>query len=53
MVGLETVQHPHQTLGRQLLPDSVDNQQAVEALALLVVGQVSPDQEDQVLKAAR
>ena len=53
MVGLETVQHPYQTLGRQLWPDSVDDQQVVEALAFLFVSQVSPDQEDQVLNATR
>ena len=53
MVGLEAAQHPNQTLGRQLWPDSVDDQQVVEALVLLFVGQVSPDQEDQVLNAAR
>ena len=53
MVGLEVVQHPHQTRRRQLWHDSVDDQQVVEALAFLVVGQVPSDQEDQVLNAAR
>ena len=38
MVGIEADQHPHQTLGKQLWHDSVDDQQVVEALAFLVVG---------------
>lgn len=52
MVGLQIVQHPHQALRWQLWHDSVDDQKVVETLALLIVGQVATDQEDQVLHAA-
>ena len=53
MVGLEVVQHPHQTRRRQLWHDSVDDQLVVEALAFFIVGQVSPDQKDPAVNAAR
>ena len=46
MVGLEVVQHPHQTGRRQLWHDSVHDEHVVEALAFLVISQASPDQED-------
>ena len=32
MVGIEAAQHPHQTLGRQLWPDSVHAEQVVEVI---------------------
>jgi hypothetical protein len=46
MESLQVLQHLHETRRRQLRHDPVYDQQVVEGLALLVVGQVSPDEQD-------